>query len=69
MNSYKATQVKDIDENEKGGVIYSNDFSVDSKHKNRLFVIDDFYTNPLELRQFALNQWYFDDEGFEGLRT
>ena len=77
MNKHKATQVIDIESNknvssnsnEEGGIIHSDDFSVSKDHKNRLFVIDDFYTNPLELRQFALNQWYFDDEGFEGLRT
>ena len=31
--------------------------------------MDDFYNNPEELRDFALSQYYYDDSGFEGLRT
>ena len=60
---------KDSDPTGDWGVVHTDDFAVSPEHKHRIFVIDDFYTNPHELRKFAVNQWYYDDEGFEGLRT
>ncbi len=60
---------KDSNPQEDWGTIHTDDFAVSPDHKHRIFVIDDFYTNPHELRKFAVNQWYFDDQGYEGLRT
>tara|TARA_Y100000361_G_C11096694_1_gene309497 strand:- start:130 stop:777 length:648 start_codon:yes stop_codon:yes gene_type:complete len=51
------------------GVVKTDKFAVNPNNKPRIFVIDDFYTDPMALRQFVTSQWYFDDSGFEGLRT
>ena len=60
----------DTNPNEKeGGIITTDRFSVNKNAKDRFYVVDDFYDNPEEFRDFAVSQWYFDDEGFEGLRT
>ena len=32
-------------------------------------IIDNFYDNPEEIRDFALKQYYWDDEGYVGMRT
>ena len=60
---------KDSDPNGEWGTIHTDNFKLNPNHKNRIFIIDDFYTNPEKLREYAINQWFFDDEGFEGLRT
>lgn len=60
---------KDSDPNGEWGVVHTDNFQLSNNHKHRIFIIDDFYDNPEELRKFAINQWFFDDEGFEGLRT
>jgi hypothetical protein len=41
----------------------------DYKKNKRVFIIDDFYKNPDEVRKFALEQEYFDDSGYIGRRT
>ena len=38
-------------------------FKINSNQKKRLFVVDDFYTNPLAIREHALAQTYFPGEG------
>ena len=44
-------------------------FKTNSNQKKRLFVVDDFYTNPLAIREHALAQTYFQGEGAVGERT
>ena len=61
---YKDSQPKD-----DWGFIKTDDFKVNSKSNQRFTVIEDFYENPIELREFALKQWFHDDSGFLGLRT
>lgn len=52
------------------GIIETNKFAPASGLDNkRLFVVDDFYENPDAVREFALQQYYFDDEGYLGMRT
>ena len=60
---------KDSDPNNDWGYIETDRFSVSKDLNDRFFVVDDFYNNPEELRDFALSQYYYDDSGFEGLRT
>lgn len=40
-----------------------------AKKKPRLWIVEDFYDDPDSVREFALNQKYFDDPGFIGKRT
>lgn len=51
------------------GVINTNKFKIKNLMDKRLFVVDNFYENPDEVREFALQQWYFDDQGYLGMRT
>ena len=51
------------------GVIQTNRIKLNDNASKRLFVVDDFYDNPLEVRNFALQHHYFDDEGYLGMRT
>ena len=47
-------------------------FSINENINKRLFVIDDFYSNPNEVRNFACSQEYIDGgigKGFIGTRT
>lgn len=37
--------------------------------KPRLWIVEDFYDDPNSVREFALNQKYYDDPGFIGKRT
>jgi hypothetical protein len=40
-----------------------------AKKKPKLWIVEDFYDDPDSVREFALNQKYFDDPGFVGRRT
>ena len=51
------------------GIIESDEFLLNTKKDNRIFVQDNFYQHPDSVRDFALQQWYFDDEGYLGMRT
>jgi len=44
-------------------------FKVNSAQQKRIFVVDDFYEDPMAVRDFALGQYFFDDEGYVGMRT
>jgi hypothetical protein len=44
-------------------------FKINQQQNKRLFVVDDFYENPMEVREFALNQIYYAGEGAVGERT
>lgn len=65
MGEYFIDQKKDSD----WGIINTNKFKMKSQLDKRLFVVDNFYEDPDAVRDFALQQWYFDDEGYLGMRT
>lgn len=54
---------------EEQGIIDTNQFSLNSAQKSRFFVADDFYEDPMAVREFALKQTYFPGEGAVGHRT
>lgn len=41
----------------------------DYNKNKRIFIVDNFYQNPDAVREFALEQEYFDDPGYIGRRT
>lgn len=43
--------------------------SVNKQYDKRVFVVENFYKDPLAVREFALQQEYFDDPGYIGRRT
>jgi len=43
--------------------------SMCTNKKPRMWIVEDFYDDPDSVREFALNQNYFDDPGFIGKRT
>jgi len=47
----------------------NNVFKTNSNQKKRLFVVDDFYKDPIAIREHALVQTYFSGEGAVGERT
>jgi hypothetical protein len=55
--------------NESDWGIINPEFTINSDSKNRFWVVDDFYDNPDQVREFALQQMYFNDEGYIGIRT
>jgi hypothetical protein len=65
MGSY----TKDENPTSDWGIVKTNNFKLNSNSNKRIFVVDDFYENPEAVRDFALKQYYFDDEGYLGLRT
>ena len=60
---------KDSNPKNDWGVIKTDDFKTNLKSDKRFTVIDNFYEKPLELREFALQQWFHDDAGYLGIRT
>lgn len=54
---------------EEWGHITTNRFHINKNIDKRVFVVDNFYENPDEVRQFALSQSFHDDEGYLGMRT
>ena len=61
--------LKDSDETSDWGIIETNKFDLNSNQKQRVWIIDNFYKNPDKIRDFALKQYYWDDEGYVGMRT
>lgn len=55
-------------ENENG-IIDTNKFKISSNIDNRFFVVDNFYEDPVAVREFALSQPFFPGEGAVGHRT
>lgn len=51
------------------GVIETDEFKITNGEDKRLFVVDNFYEDPLAVRNYALSQYFFDDEGYLGMRT
>lgn len=43
--------------------------SVGTNAKNKIWIVEDFYDDPDSIREFALHQDFFDDDGFIGKRT
>ena len=44
-------------------------FSINPNQSKRFFVVDDFYEDPMAVREHALAQTYFPGEGAVGERT
>lgn len=65
------SKIKDTDNNPESqwGVIQSNRIKVNNNSDKRLVVVDNFYEDPLAVRDHALKQYYFDDNGYLGMRT
>ena len=58
--------------NEKSdwGIVKSHKFKVNPKPNKRVWTVDDFYENPNDVRKYALEQLYWnDDHGGVGWRT
>jgi len=53
----------------EGGIINLNSFKLSNKQKQRVWIVDNFYDNPDEVRNYALGLNYFDDDGYKGIRT
>ena len=52
------------------GIIKSHEFKVNSKPNKRVWTVDDFYENPDDVRKYALEQLYWnEDHGGVGWRT
>ena len=51
------------------GVVESDQFEISNLKDKRFFVIDNFYTDPMAVRNFALQQTYYPGEGAVGHRT
>jgi hypothetical protein len=65
----KKEYVKDLNNKSDWGIVETNKFKISNKAKPRVWTIDNFYDNPDEVREFALGQYYWDDEGYVGMRT
>ena len=65
----KKEYVKDLNKKSDWGIVETNKFKISNKAKPRVWTIDNFYDNPDEVREFALGQYYWDDEGYVGMRT
>ena len=62
--------MKDNNTESEWGVIESNEFKTNPTPNNRVWTVDNFYENPDEVRNYALNQNYWDDgHGGVGWRT
>ncbi len=59
----------DSSPNTEYGYINSDRFKVNPQANKRVHVVDDFYEDPMAVRQHALEQYYNDDPGYLGLRT
>ena len=60
---------KDNNKESEYGPSHSNRFNVNPKANKRIWVVDDFYEDPLAVRKHALSQTYYDDPGYLGKRT
>jgi hypothetical protein len=59
----------DSDTKSDWGVVQTDKFRFNQDQGKRLFVVDNFYEDPYEVRNFALQQMYYDDPGYLGMRT
>jgi hypothetical protein len=51
------------------GIIETNQFKLTEGKDKRFFVVDNFYADPIGVRNFALQQTYYPGEGAVGHRT
>ena len=49
--------------------IQDENLRANAKPSKRSFAVDNFYSNPHEVRKYALEQEFFDDPGYIGRRT
>jgi hypothetical protein len=50
-------------------IVITNAFNIKKESDKRFFVVDNFFEDPHAVREFALNQKYWDGEGAVGCRT
>lgn len=60
---------KDSSPDSQWGLVDTNKFKVNDTMKKRFFVVDNFYEDPHAVRDFALQQYYYEGEGAVGSRT
>jgi hypothetical protein len=58
----------DSDITSQWGIVKSDQINYNTNDK-RFFVVDNFYQDPHQVREFALEQTYFEGEGAVGFRT
>ena len=51
------------------GIVKTNKFSINKDKAPRCWIVDNFYSDPHAVREFALQQVYFPGEGAVGHRT
>lgn len=51
------------------GIVETDRFALNNRRDKRFFVVDNFYQDPHAVRDFALQQLFFDDAGYLGMRT
>ena len=61
--------IKDSNPTEDWGFIKTNEFQLNPTPDKRVFVLDNVFKDPHKVRDYALNQYFFDDDGYLGLRT
>lgn len=61
--------ITDSCQNSEYGIVQCEQIKLNERSNGRIFVIDNFYEDPYLVRDFALNQIYFDGEGAVGSRT
>ena len=59
----------DSDQQSDWGIINTNIVNLSKNQYQRSWVVDNFYEDPDKIREYALSQRYYDDEGYLGMRT
>jgi hypothetical protein len=63
-------RIKDTQPDSEWGIRYTEtDTEINQQRNKRLFVVDNFYTDPHRIREFALKQTFYPGEGAVGSRT
>lgn len=63
------TYINDTRPGEDWGAIHTNIGRINPNQRKDLFIVDNFYENPMEVREMALGSYFFDDPGYLGMRT
>lgn len=63
------TQLSDNDPSSEWGIITGPGVTIPDTIDKRFWVVENFYSNPDAVRDYALSQVYFDGEGAVGSRT
>jgi hypothetical protein len=69
MSKSKFKSHIDSDPDSQWGIVTGNIGTVNPVLDSRFWVVDNFYSNPDEIRNFGLSQMYFEGEGAVGWRT